>query len=43
MDVFDEGVYIPSEEEVEKCSNGISCEFGICSECSVGQKERGEN
>ena len=30
------GIYIPSEEEVHNCMNGKSCEYGICTECSVG-------
>ncbi len=31
------GLYIPTEEEEKNCRAGKSnCEFGICSECSVG-------
>lgn len=33
------GLYEPDEEEREKCQNGISCDFGICSECSIGSSE----
>ena len=33
----DIGLYEPSEEEQEKCQEqGISCDFGICSECIIG-------
>ena len=36
------GLYEPSEEEQINClESGISCEFGICSECIIGLK--GEN
>lgn len=31
------GLYIPTEEEEYNCRTGhSSCEYGICSECSVG-------
>lgn len=31
------GLYEPDEEEQEKCQEqGISCDFGICSECIIG-------
>ena len=33
------GVYNPTEEEAYNCVIGhSSCEYGICSECSVGKK-----
>lgn len=28
-----EGVYTPTEKEQIECMQGISCNFGICSEC----------
>lgn len=35
-----EGVYIPTFEEEYNCRTGhSSCEYGICSECSVGCSE----
>ena len=39
------GVYIPTEEEAYNCVTGhSSCEYGICSECSVGKgKYSGED
>lgn len=38
------GVYIPTEEEEYNCITGhSSCEYGICSECSVGMKYSGED
>lgn len=38
------GVYIPTEEEAYNCVTGrSSCEYGICSECSVGIKYSGED
>lgn len=36
------GLYEPNEEESENCQNGISCDFGICSECVIGSG-KGEN
>lgn len=33
----DIGLYEPNQEEQEKCKEqGISCDFGICSECIIG-------
>ena len=33
------GVYNPTEEEAYNCITGhSSCEYGICSECSIGIK-----
>ena len=33
------GVYNPTEEEAYNCITGYSsCEYGICSECSIGIK-----
>lgn len=38
------GVYIPTEEEAYNCIIGhSSCEYGICSECSIGIKYSGED
>ena len=34
------GLYEPDEIEQENCINGISCEFGICSECVIGSEGR---
>lgn len=30
------GLYDPPEIEKEECMNGIPCNFGICSECTLG-------
>ena len=38
------GLYIPTEEEEYNCRTGhSSCEYGICSECSVGYSDREDN
>lgn len=38
------GVYIPTEEEAYNCITGhSSCEYGICSECSIAIKYSGED
>lgn len=38
------GVYNPTEEEAYNCITGhSSCEYGICSECSIGTKYSGED
>ena len=30
------GLYEPPQIEIEQCRQGIPCNFGICSECTVG-------
>ena len=30
------GLYNPPQIEKDKCQKGISCNFGICSECVIG-------
>ena len=42
MDVKKLGLYVPSEEEEINCNNGICCEYGICSECSLLNKNKTE-
>lgn len=38
------GLYVPTEEEQYNCVTGhSSCEYGICSECSVGREYLGED
>lgn len=38
------GVYIPTEEEAYNCVTGhSSCEYGICSECSIGCSDMEDN
>lgn len=32
-------VWVPTEQEIENCLMGKSCEYGICSECSQGKAE----
>lgn len=38
------GLYIPTNEEEYNCKTGHSgCEYGICSECSIGCSNGEEN
>lgn len=34
------GLYDPPQLEKEQCNLGISCNFGICSECTNGKSRK---
>lgn len=33
-------MYIPTEYEIENCEKGKCCEYGICDECLLNEKEK---